>query len=212
MDLCHLAETTGERMSVDAVPRMLHSKTRARTTVRRRARLAAATGVAALTVPTGASAHVTISPGYVEANIQSRIVFETPNERPPHATVSLEIDAPPGVAFERLAPPRGWTARIATTSARWQGGRITGTRTVGFPVRVLARTRAGNQVVRAVQRYDDGEEVRWNATLSVLPAAGAEAPSQHPGRALAAGAAGLLVLAGSLFVLRRLRRRPLPEQ
>jgi hypothetical protein len=67
-------------------------------------------------------------------------------------------------------------------------------------------------VFRAVQRYDDGAEVRWPATLSVLPAEGTAAPSQHLGRALAAGGAGLLVLVGSLLVLRRLRRSPLQER
>lgn len=168
--------------------------------------------VGVLAAVPAALAHVTISPPYVNADAQARIVFETPNERPPHATVALTVTAPPGVAFERLDPPAGWTARIDTTGARWTGGRITGRRTVGFPVRVLARTRAGNQSFRAVQRYDDGEVVRWQATLSVLPAAGNEAPSQHLGRALVAAAAGLVVLAASLYAVRRLRRRPLQEQ
>jgi len=77
---------------------------------------------------------------------------------------------------------------------------------------VLPRTRAGNETFRAAQRYDDGEEVRWPATLSVLPAAGDKAPSQHLGRALAAGTAGLLLLGGSLLVLRLLRRPKLQER
>jgi len=155
---------------------------------------------------------VTISPTYVEADTASTISFETPNERPPHATVSLVIDAPPGVAFSAADPPPGWTLEVDTTRAEWSGGRIEGTRTVGFPIRVLARTRAGNQTFRAAQRYDDGEEVRWPATLSVLPAEGADAPSQHLGRALAAAAAGILVLGLSLLVLRLLRRPKLQER
>jgi hypothetical protein len=83
---------------------------------------------------------------------------------------------------------------------------------VAFPIRVLARTRAGNQTFRAVQSYDDGQDVRWPAALSVLPAEGNEAPSQHLGRALAAAAAGLVVLVGSFLLLRLLRRRPLQEK
>jgi hypothetical protein len=163
-------------------------------------------------LPGRADAHVTISPTYVEADTTSTISFETPNERPPHATVSLVIDAPPGVAFSAADPPPGWTLEVETTRAEWSGGRIEGTRTVGFPIRVLARTRAGNQTFRAAQRYDDGEEVRWPATLSVLPAEGADAPSQHLGRALAAAAAGILVLGLSLLVLRLLRRPKLQER
>jgi uncharacterized protein YcnI len=159
-----------------------------------------------------ALAHVTIAPSYVDAGATSTITFETPNERPPHATISLSIEAPPGVAFSRVTPPAGWTLSLTTTSARWTGGRIGGRRTVGFPVRVLTRTRVGNQVFRAVQGYDDGRQVRWPATLSVLPATGAEASSQDRGRVIAASVAGLLVLAGSVLVLRRLRRPPLQER
>jgi uncharacterized protein DUF1775 len=155
---------------------------------------------------------VTIRPTYVEADATTTIRFETPNERPPHATIELVIDAPPGVAFESAQAPPGWKLEVGTTRARWSGGRIEGRRTVAFPIRVLARTRAGNEVFRAVQRYDDGEEVRWPATLSVLPAEGDKAPSQHLGRALAAGAAGLLVLVASFLVLRLLRRPKLQER
>jgi hypothetical protein len=155
---------------------------------------------------------VTITPTYVEADAATTIRFETPNERPPHATVSLVIVAPPGVVFSNAEPPPGWKLDLGTTRVEWSGGRIEGRRTTEFPIRVLARTRAGNEVFRAVQRYDDGAEVRWPATLSVLPAEGAAAPSQHLGRALAAGGAGLLVLVGSLLVLRRLRRSSLQER
>jgi hypothetical protein len=166
----------------------------------------------ALGLPARALAHVTIEPAYVETGIETIVTFETPNERPGHATLALVVEAPPGVAFSAADPPKGWTLDVETTRARWSGGKIEGTRTIGFPLRVLARTRAGNQVFRAAQRYDDGEEVRWPATLSVLPATGDDAPSQHLGRALAAAAAGLLVLVGSYLILRRLRGRKLQER
>jgi uncharacterized protein YcnI len=174
--------------------------------------LAALSAIAALVLPGRSDAHVTITPTYVEADTTSTIRFETPNERPPHATISLSIEAPPGVAFSREAPPPGWKVDVQTTRVEWSGGHIEGVRTVAFPIRVLARTRAGNQTFRAVQRYDDGQEVRWPATLSVLPAEGEKAPSQHLGRALAAAAAGLVLLVGSFLALRLLRRRPLQER
>jgi hypothetical protein len=174
--------------------------------------LAILAAAATLLLPSTALAHVTIAPSYVEASATSTITFETPNERAPHATVSLTIQAPPGVAFSRVAPPAGWTLRLTTTSARWTGGRIVGRRTVGFPVRVLARTPAGDHVFRAVQSYDDGQQVHWPATLSVLPATGASASSQDHGRLIAAAVAGLLVLAGSILVVKRLRRPSLQER
>lgn len=174
--------------------------------------MAVVCALAALALPAWAGAHVTLSPPFVEAGVETTVAFETPNERPPHATVGLVVEAPAGVSFSAVTPPKGWRLHLETTRVEWTGGRIEGARTFEFRVRVLARTRAGNQVFRAVQRYDDGEDVRWPATLSVLPAEGAAAPSQHLGRALAAAAAGLVALAGSLVVLRRLRRRPLQER
>jgi hypothetical protein len=181
--------------------------------VSRRWALAVLATAAALALPVGAFAHVTIAPSYVDQNTNATLTFETPNERAPHATVSLTIEAPPGIALSRAAPPAGWNVDVTTTRARWSGGRIRGTTTVGFPVHVLARTRPGSQVFRAVQRYDDGRQVKWPATLSVLPATTAEAASHGGvGRSLALGVVGLLVIAGSALVVWRLRRRPLQEK
>jgi hypothetical protein len=46
----------------------------------------------------------------------------------------------------------------------------------------------------------------------VLPATGASASSQDHGRLIAAAVAGLLVLAGSILVVKRLRRPSLQER
>lgn len=159
-----------------------------------------------------AEAHVTVAPPFVDADAQTTISFELPNERPPHATVSLEVKAPPGVELASATPPAGWELELTDSRARWTGGRLTGRRTVAFPLVVTARTRAGTQVFEATQGYDDGESVDWNAGLTVLPAAGDEAPSQHLDRALGAAAVGLVVIAASFLVLRWLRRRPLQER
>src|SRR4029079_5163588 len=96
---------------------------RARTTA---AWMAALSAGAALLVPGRADAHVTISPTYVDADATSTITFETPNERPTPATVSVAHDAPPAVGFSRLDPPPGWRVDVQTTHVRWSGGRIEG--------------------------------------------------------------------------------------
>ena len=138
--------------------------------------------------------------------------FETPNERSPHTTVSLEVKAPPGIELASATPPAGWKLRLEGNTARWTGGRIDGRRIVAFPLLVTARTRAGTEIFKATQGYDDGESVRWDAGLTVLPAAGDAAPSQHLDRALLAGGIGLVVIAASFLALRVLRRRPLQER
>jgi len=159
-----------------------------------------------------AEAHVTLTPPFVDADAKTTVAFEMPNERPPHATTSLEVKAPPGVELASMTPPAGWRLELTHDRARWTGGRIEGRRTVAFPLAVTARTRAGTEIFKATQGYDDGESVHWDAGLTVLPAAGDEAPSQHLDRAVAAGAVGLVVIALSFLVLRLLRRRPLQER
>jgi uncharacterized protein YcnI len=159
-----------------------------------------------------ADAHVTLEPAFVEADARTRIVFETPNERAPHATTSLLIEAPAGVELAAEDAPRGWRLELDGGRARWTGGRIEGTAVVAFPLAVTARTRAGTVSFFARQGYDDGETVRWSANLTVLPAAASDAPSQRLDRALAAAAVGLIVIAVSFLALRRLRRRPLQER
>lgn len=166
----------------------------------------------ALAAPAVAQAHVTVSPPFVDADAEATISFEMPNERPPHATISLEVRAPAGVDLRSATPPAGWRLDLEGGTARWSGGRIEGQRTVAFPLVVTARTRAGTEIFKATQGYDDGETVHWNAGLTVLPAAGDEAPSQHLDRALAAGAVGLTVIAASFLLLRVLRRRSLQKR
>jgi hypothetical protein len=172
----------------------------------------ATAAVALLLAPGAAWAHVTMTPPFVDAGAKTTVSFELPNERPPHATVSLEVKAPPGVELASATPPAGWKLELEHDRARWSGGRIEGRRTVAFPLAVTARTRAGTEVFRATQGYDDGESVRWDAGLTVLPAAGDAAPSQHLDRALLAGGIGLVVIAVSFLALRLLRRRPLQER
>ncbi len=158
------------------------------------------TVAAALVLAASAQAHVTITPPFVDAGLRTRIVFETPNERPPHATTSLVID---GAARRRRSPPpRRLPAGASWSRAGALVGRAGGSRagrSSSFPLFVTARTRAGTEAFRAVQGYDDGEVVRWDANLTVLPAAGSEAPSQHIDRALAAGAVGLVVILASFL-------------
>src|SRR6188472_2704265 len=63
--------------------------------------------IAALVMASSAAGHVTVAPPYLDADRQARVEFETPNERPPHATVSLVIDAPPGFVFAAAARALG---------------------------------------------------------------------------------------------------------
>jgi uncharacterized protein YcnI len=165
----------------------------------------------ALSLAPIAAAHVTVSPPFVDDGVPSVVVFQTPNERPPHATTSLRLEAPVGIDLAISDPPPGWQLSVSEGVATWTGGRIENSSVVAFPLQVTAHANAGLQTFEAVQGYDDGESVRWKTTLTVLPATGDEAPSQHVERAVVAGAVGLGVIALSLLVVWRMRRRPLQE-
>ena len=169
---------------------------------------ALAAAAIALVVPAAAAAHVTVSPPFVENGVEREIAFETPNERPPHATTTLSVTAPPGIAVVSATAPPGWSATVNGSTVTWSGGRIENRATVTFPMHVRAQVRAGTYAFGAVQTYDDRATVEWKAQLSVLPAAGAAAPKQHPWGAVAAALAGVVVIAGSLVLVRALRRRP----
>ena len=168
----------------------------------------------ALIVPRAVAAHVVVSPPFVEAGVDSEIEFATPNERPPHATIEIRTTAPAGISVVSATAPAGWKATVDGSSVLWSGGRLEGRTTASFPVRILARVRAGTYSFISAQTYDDGATVQWKADLSVLPAAGAAAPKQHPWGAAAAALAGIVVIVvivGSLIGLRYRRRRPLQD-
>jgi len=174
-------------------------------------RRALGAAVIALVIPAAAAAHVTVSPSFVEAGVESEIAFSTPNERPPHATIEVRTTTPPGVSVVSATAPAGWKATVDGSTVTWSGGHLEDRTTASFVVRILARVRAGTYAFTSVQTYDDGATVRWKADFSVLPAAGAKAPDQHPWGAVAAAIAGIVVIAGSLIGLRYRRRRPLQD-
>ena len=167
--------------------------------------------VIALVIPMTAGAHITIAPPFVEDGVESSISFETPNERPPHATTTLSVMAPPGIAVISATAPAGWQELVNGSTVTWSGGRLEGRAAVSFALRVRARVRAGTYAFGAVQTYDDGATVNWKAALSVLPATGSAAPKEHPWGAVAAALAGVVVIFGSLLLVRFLRRRSLQD-
>ena len=167
--------------------------------------------VAALVLPTLAAAHVTVAPPFVNAGVETEIALQTPNERAPHATVSLSTTAPPGVRIVSASAPPGWSASVSGSTATWTGGRIEGNQVVAFRIRIDPLVPAGTVKFTSVQGYDDAETVRWKVDLSVLPATGAAAPKQHIGTAIIAGVAGVVVIGASLLALRAIRRRPVRE-
>ena len=119
----------------------------------------------------------------------------------------LTIDVPAELEIVSAQAPAGWLVERTARSANWSGGRLEGDSSAGFPLELRGIGPAGQVELVARQRYEDGTEVTWRPPLTVLPASGAATPNSHLGRALVAGIFGLLVVAGSLAIMQRLRKR-----
>jgi hypothetical protein len=163
---------------------------------------------AALAAASAAAAHVTVSPAAVTEGVTSRVTLLTPNERPRHATTSLAVELPVEVAIVSADAPPGWRVSHTSRTVTWTGGAIRGEASASFPLTLRGIGPAGAVTLDADQGYEDGATVPWKASLTVLPASGADAPREHPGRALLAAVVGVAVVAVSLVVVHRLRRRP----
>ena len=171
-------------------------------------KLLLATAVA-LIIPATAAAHVTIEPAFVEDGVETEISFQTPNERPPHETISLSVEAPPGISIDSASSPPGWNADVSGSTVTWTGGRLVARTTTAFPIHVTAKVRAGTYSLAATQTYSDNAKVKWNADLIVLPASGAAAPKEHPWAAIVVG---IIVVLSTLVGLYLFRRRSRPKQ
>jgi len=178
--------------------------------VRRRGRwigVALVASALAAVVAAPARSHVAFSPATLGVGTATRLQAEVPNERPEQATTRVSLRFPAGFSVDPSQPPAGWTVSRAGRSVTWEGGRLAGEGAVTFPIDVTADVAAGTYEVKLVQGYDDGASVPTTTRLTVLPALGEAAPKQHVGRAIAAAAAGLVVVLGSLLGLHLLRRR-----
>lgn len=165
-----------------------------------------ATAAAGLALPQLATAHVSARPDRIEQSVPTRVVLDAPNERPGHVMTRLAVESPGAVEIVAAAAPPGWAVTRAARRATWSGGRVTGDGSGTFPLELKAIGPAATYALTVRQGYEDGIVVRWATSLTVIPASGEAAPSQHVGRALVATAVGLtIVLAGLL--LRRLRGR-----
>lgn len=172
---------------------------------------AAAAITVALVLPATAVGHIVLDPPFVQAGAEELVSLQVPNERLPQRTIEVTATAPPGVTIVSANAPPGWLATVEGSTATWRGGTISSGAVVAFPIRIVARVRAGTYSLRSAQRYDDGATVRWASDLAVLPATGAAAPAEHPWGAIAAAVAGI-VLIGSFTGLRVLRRKSLHEE
>ena len=168
---------------------------------------AAVVALGTLIVAPGAAGHPQFWPAFVEQNAETDLLLTAPNERKA-AMTAIELAAPATVELLAARSTPAWQAELTDGRATWTGGRLATDKWGQFPLRLRALGEPGGEPFTVRQRFADGKTVDWPVTLSVTP--GAATPPSDQGRryggALAA-AAGLGVVAGSLILLLRLRRR-----
>ena len=176
-----------------------------------RTRVAACIVVGAVALPATANAHVTINPGEWEAGGFARFAVRVPNERDNADTTRVTMRLPENVVSASFQPVEGWkrtvqmeqldepieeegeepiTERLATVT--WSGGRIRPGEFQEFGVSFQVPEDAVGEPLAfpSIQRYSDGEVVRWIGpedadspapTVEVLPAAEEDAePASTP--------------------------------
>jgi hypothetical protein len=139
--------------------------------------------------------------------------FEAPNEREDEPMTGLVLRLPTGLRAEPAGQPRtiGWELEATGGQAVWSAGSLPPGATQVFELAVSASGEPGGVLISADQLYPSGAKVSWAPGFTILPAAG-DSPSQRPGRALVAGIVGIVIVAASLVVAHRLRRRTAQER
>jgi uncharacterized protein YcnI len=167
----------------------------------------------ALALPDAGAAHITALPSFGPAGGDVRLTLDVINERLSHPMRTLTVRVPAGMLLRSAEPLGPWEPALAgERSVTWTGGALAPNATERFSLVVRMPRRAGRVELEAVQGYADGGRVSWQVALTVTPAARAERDGGRGSAAALAAAVGVAVVAASLLVLRRLRRRSLQER
>jgi uncharacterized protein YcnI len=173
--------------------------------------------IAGVLLAAPAFAHVTVNPGSATQGGYTKLTFRVPNEKDAANTVALEVDLPQDtpIASVSVKPVPGWTAVTTKTTLatpiKSDDGDITQAVTQivwtaspdavikpgqfqEFDVSVGPLPQVDQIVFKALQKYSDGETVRWIDE----PKAGVDA--QHPAPVLKLAKASSDTSASSLSV------------
>ena len=123
---------------------------------------------AALAIPTGAAAHVTVWPKEAPAGAHQKYDLRVPNEKKVD-TIAVEVRFPPGLKVVAFEQKPGWMtepvrdAKGAFTSARWTG-HLAPQQFVEFGVLAVNPPSATDLSWTAIQSFADGTQIEWSGT------------------------------------------------
>lgn len=121
-----------------------------------------------LSVPTAASAHITVAPKQSVAGAAEKYEFRVPNEKEVD-TVEVEVQFPAGLRVRAVEQKPGWHTEVLRNpsdevrGARWTG-KLPSQQFVEFGVLASNPSGAGQLTFVATQIFSDGTKVEWSGT------------------------------------------------
>ena len=123
-------------------------------------------GLAAAVAAPFAGAHAVVLPAASRPADFQQYTLTVPTERDDASTVEIDLKVPEGIGFLLAQNAAGWETKVIRRNdrideIRWTGGEIPPDHYATF--RLIARNpvQEGELVWRVLQRYDDGDVVRW---------------------------------------------------
>ena len=170
-----------------------------------------------------ASAHVTVIPSAARPGETRALTFRVLNEQSDATTVGIDLFIPDGVTA-KAADRRGWTKVDAGSQFKWTASTpadaIGGEQSKDFQVTVGPLPKTDRLVFKVLQRYSNGEVVRWiqdpspdaDRPAPVLELTATGRPRAPDGSSSAVGWVVIAVLAavaigGAALIARGRRRR-----
>ena len=169
----------------------------------------AAVIAASLVLATPAGAHVGATPPFLAAGSSDTVHLDVPNERKEPMT-GFTVTVPDGFEIVHAHPAEGWDQSFDYSSATWTGGTVVAGASADYGIELQAPSIPVFVEFKVVQRYDNGDVVRWPVAFTVTPAT--ESDSRDLALVTVIVLAVLLVVAAIAAVAWRRRSRSLQER
>jgi uncharacterized protein YcnI len=140
---------------------------------RRRARVAAVTGVALvafLTMTSSAFAHAALSPPVAETGVLQQFTLAVPTEKEGATTTEIQLTVPSGVAIDSFEPEPGWKRTVSSSGSgesaivntvTWSGGAVPTEEDSVFRFQATLTGGSKTYTFGVRQTYSDGSVVEW---------------------------------------------------
>ena len=124
--------------------------------------IAAAVVLGSLLLPTGAMAHVEMTPSEVPAGKPAELSFEIPHGCDGAATTSLVVQVPANATNVKAEQIKGWKSTSSPGTLTWTGGPLPDDQTLDVPFSATVYGQKGETVMfKVIQECQGGASTAW---------------------------------------------------